>query len=205
MPKISAPTVAEHRSRRRDELIRAATDELLESGVDAVTLARVGKRIGLARSSVYEYFNSATDLLAEIALSSFAEWTGEIERALAGSASAAERLDGYILTSLRLVAEGKHDIADALGGTRLPDYHRREVIELHVALMSPLRDAVDQMGVENPTLMVELIQGMVEAGSRRIARGDDYMRVARATISLVHNGLVPVAPAESTPALRIPR
>ncbi|RLP78040.1 TetR/AcrR family transcriptional regulator [Mycetocola tolaasinivorans] len=196
MPRITAPTVAEHRSRRRDELIQAATEELLESGVDAVTLARVGKRIGLARSSVYEYFNSATDLLAEIALGSFAEWTGEIERALAGSATASERLDGYIFTSLRLVAEGKHDVADALGGTRLPDYHRREVIELHVALMSPLRDAVDQMGVENPSLMVELIQGLVEAGSRRIARGDDYVRVARATISLVHSGLTPATPAD---------
>lgn len=197
MPKISAPTVAEHRSRRREELIRAATVELLENGVGAVTLARVGKRIGLARSSVYEYFSSATDLLAEISVASFAEWTSEIERSLLGASTAFERLDGYIFTSLRLVSEGKHDIADALGGTKLPDYHRREVIELHVSLMSPLRDAIEEMGVENPTLMVELIQGMVEAGSRRIGRGDDYVRVARATISLVHGGLLPAASAES--------
>lgn len=189
MPKITAPTVAEHRSRRREALIDAATDELLSGGIDAVTLARVGQRIGLARSSVYEYFSSATDLLAEIALVSLAQWSGEIERSIAGSPEPAARIDGYIATSLRLVAEGKHDVADALGSMKLPDYHRREVIEIHSSLLAPLRSAVAELGVEQPEILVDLIQGVVEAGSRRVSRGEDHVQVAATSIRLVHVGL----------------
>ncbi|GAA2418484.1 hypothetical protein GCM10010420_56220 [Streptomyces glaucosporus] len=46
MPKINAPTAAGHRAQRREALIGAASDILVNEGA-AVTLAAVGARAGL--------------------------------------------------------------------------------------------------------------------------------------------------------------
>lgn len=51
MPKISAPTVAEHRVRQRGALLRAAIELLVDGGVSAVTPAAVSAAAGLARPS----------------------------------------------------------------------------------------------------------------------------------------------------------
>ncbi|MGB8020339.1 MAG: TetR family transcriptional regulator, partial [Candidatus Nanopelagicales bacterium] len=66
MPRIDAPTVAEHHQMRRAALIAAANDLLATEGVEAVTLGAVGAAAGLARSSVYQYFDSTGSLLAEL-------------------------------------------------------------------------------------------------------------------------------------------
>ena len=54
MPKISAPTVVEHRALQREALVREATAILLGDGAASVTPASVAKAVGLARSSIYE-------------------------------------------------------------------------------------------------------------------------------------------------------
>ena len=56
MPKISAPSIVEHRELRRQQLISAALELALGEGAEAVTVAAVAKKAGLARSSIYEYF-----------------------------------------------------------------------------------------------------------------------------------------------------
>ncbi|WP_406673984.1 helix-turn-helix domain-containing protein [Nonomuraea sp. N2-4H] len=62
MPRIQAPTVAEHRAAQRRALLDAAREILAETGRPP-TLARVAERAGLARSSLYQYFRSSGDLL----------------------------------------------------------------------------------------------------------------------------------------------
>ena len=71
MPKINASTVAEHRAHQREALIGAAIDILVNEGATAVTPAAVGARAGLARSSVYQYFDSSAALLATITEEAF--------------------------------------------------------------------------------------------------------------------------------------
>lgn len=62
MPRIQAPTVAEHRAAQHRALVDAARQILAETGRPP-TLARVAARAGLARPSLYQYFRSAEDLL----------------------------------------------------------------------------------------------------------------------------------------------
>ena len=50
MPRISQPTVAEHRAARVRALLDAAHDLLLETG-EAPSLSAVAERAGLARTS----------------------------------------------------------------------------------------------------------------------------------------------------------
>lgn len=191
MPRITAPTVAEHRSRQRSALIAAAREELLLNGAAAVTPAAVGRRAGLARSSVYEYFASAPELLAEIAVVALHEWSDELDAALESSAPGLARLEAYIRITLQMVAEGKHALAGALAGAALPDEKRAEFAILHVALLRPVRQAVDELGLDEPEVRVELVQGVVDAATRQVEAGRDPEVVARAAVELVGRGLAP--------------
>ena len=76
MPRIETETLAEHRDWRRNQLIDAAASIAMESGGAAITVAAVAQRAGLSRTSVYEYFGSGSELVADLVideLSSFAE------------------------------------------------------------------------------------------------------------------------------------
>ena len=189
MPRISAPTVAEHRERQRAALIDAARQQLLDGGVAAVTPTAVGKRAGLARSSVYEYFASAPELLAELAVGALHDWSTELDAALAHSGTGLERLENYIAITIRMVADGKHALAGALAGAPLPLEKRAELARLHAGLLRPVRQAVDELGLSDPDLRVELVQGVVDAATRRVEAGRDPAVVTRATIGLVVGGL----------------
>jgi AcrR family transcriptional regulator len=190
MPRISAPTVVEHRALQREALVAAASDELLENGLAAVTPASVGKRAGLARSSVYEYFPSASDLVAEVALRSFQQWGEELSAAMAAAPSGIERLAAYITTTLRLVAEGKYDIVHALHGAVFSPEKIERFEEQHTELVQPLRDVIAELGLSHPEVRVELIQGVVDAGVKQVAAGRDVEKVSRLSVELVTQGLL---------------
>ena len=68
MPKIQAPTVALHRELRRQQLMAAAMELALSNGAEAISVAAVANKAGLARSSIYEYFASSADLVADLVL-----------------------------------------------------------------------------------------------------------------------------------------
>lgn len=189
MPRISAPTVAEHRSRQRSALIAAAREELLLNGPSAVTPAAVGKRAGLARSSVYEYFSSAPEILAEMAVAALHDWADELEAALEHSEPGAARLEDYIRISLRMVADGKHALAEALAGAALPEEKHAEFAILHVALLRPVTRAVEELGLDQPGVRVQLVQGVVDSATRQIEAGADPDAVTAAAVALVLRGL----------------
>ena len=190
-PRISAPTVAEHRARQQAALMTAARTLLLEQGPSAVTPGTVGAAAGLARSSVYEYFPTAGDLLAQLAVDAFARWTATVRAAVEAEDPGWPRVDVYLRSSLRLVAEGEHRIAGALAGASLPASCRAELRRLHDELASPLRAAFDQVEVDDPALSVALVQGLLDAATREVEAGADVTRVTEATLRLVHHGLRP--------------
>ena len=68
MPRIETETLAEHRDWRRNQLIEAAASIAMESGGAAITVAAVAQRAGLSRTSVYEYFGSGSELVADLVI-----------------------------------------------------------------------------------------------------------------------------------------
>src|SRR5207253_7362858 len=83
MPRIEAPTVAEHRNRQRAALLRAAEELLVEEGYAALRFSAVARRAGLARSSVYEYFTSKDDLVAAVWEDVLPRWLEQIGQRMA--------------------------------------------------------------------------------------------------------------------------
>ena len=104
MPKIDAPSLAEHREQRRDALVEAATTVMRESGT--VTMAAVAERTGLSRSAVYEDYRSAADLIADVLVDELAAWIDHLDAAVRDIDDPRERLVTWIRASLVYVQPG---------------------------------------------------------------------------------------------------
>ena len=51
---------------RRDQIIAAAVDQWLAEGYDATSVAAIARRAGVAKGTVYLYFDSKASILAEV-------------------------------------------------------------------------------------------------------------------------------------------
>ena len=189
MPKIDAPTVVEHHENRRAALIAAATQLLADGGIDAVTPGAVGAAAGLARSSVYQYFDSTPALLASVVEDVMPRELDRMRAALATVGTPSERLDTYIRYLLESGTDTTHRSMSALRGGALPEECQARIRELHQEQYAPLRQALTDLGVVNPILTSSLVLGIVEAGTQAVLHGTDRDAVVERTISFVHNGI----------------
>ncbi len=186
MPKISAPTVVEHRAKQRSALVAAATELLVSGGVSAVTPAAVGAAAGLSRPSVYQYFDSGAAILAAIIEDAFPPANAALAEALAGSDEPRDRIDVYVRESLKLAAAGTHRPAAALRGATLPDSCRARIAELHREQAAPFIAALAALRVPELAITARLLGGTVEAAMDAVEAGADLDAVTARTLALVH-------------------
>ncbi|TNY36608.1 TetR/AcrR family transcriptional regulator [Thermomonospora catenispora] len=185
MPKITAPTVAEHRTRRYAELLEAARQIVLADGPEAVTPGAVGARIGLARSSVYKYFPTSRDILVHLLEEIFQRWIARLGEVMAAQAGPAERVTAYIRTFLEFAGSEEHRVADAIGFPNLPPQDAARIRVLHRRLTEPLRQALVELGDPSPQITMELMVGTLNAATRLIAQGHPEAQITAATLAFV--------------------
>lgn len=189
MPKITAPTVAEHRANQRAALVRAGEEVLLESGLAAVAPRTVTERAGLARSSFYEYFPSKDDLLVAIAIAAMERWEVEIEDALAHAEPGLDELRVFVEATMAMTADGKHAIASALREADLSPSRMHDLMVLHDALLRPVRRVLADLGLAPSGSEAFLVQGVLNAGIQLVSHGADAAGVAADAIRLLTRGL----------------
>ncbi|WP_144793415.1 TetR/AcrR family transcriptional regulator [Microbacterium paludicola] len=189
MPKISAPSVAEHRAAQRAALIAAAEDIVRESGVAGVTPRSVCERTGLSRSSFYDYFPSKDDLLVGVAIAAIESWDAEIEQALEGVAPGLAQLRIFVDATMTMTADGRHEIAGALRGADLSPSRLEDLMVLHDALLRPLVHVLEELGHRSPQRGALLAQGVIGAGVQLVTHGVDPQEAADDVYALLVNGL----------------
>jgi AcrR family transcriptional regulator len=170
VPKIDAPSLAEHRAARRRALLDAA-HELLKANPEAPALGDVAERAGVARSSVYQYFASRRDLLAALAQDTFPRWTERITGAMAAAPTPADRVTAYALANLDLVAEGEHVVGTALAALTPGEELDEQAHRMHRQIQEPLIATLEELGATDPAAVAEMINGMVHAGTRLLESG----------------------------------
>jgi AcrR family transcriptional regulator len=186
MPKISAPTVAEHRVRQRDALLQAAIDLLVSGGVSAATPAAVSAAAGLARPSFYQYFSSGAGILAAVIEDAFPRANAALMDALKSADGPVEELDTYVRVSLRLAHEGAHRPAAALSAAQLPDECRARLRELHQEQAAPFMRALRELRAPDLQLTAQLLGGVLEAAMGAIESGASLAAVTERTLTMVH-------------------
>jgi AcrR family transcriptional regulator len=173
MPRISTTSLAQHRDWRRNQLIEAAAAIALESGGEAVTVAAVAQRAGLSRTSVYEYFASGADLIADLIIDELDSFSLILEEAIAGITEPSDAIECWISTSLIYVADGRHLLAKALNSTQLPQERSAAIGAAHRRLLSSLTQNLQVLGVRDIHQALSLIQAATDVATKRIESGND--------------------------------
>ncbi|MEV8439665.1 TetR/AcrR family transcriptional regulator [Actinosynnema sp. NPDC051121] len=168
MPRIQAPTVAEHRVRQRRAILDAARALLAETG-EAPSLAAAGARIGLARSSVYQYFPSREALLEAVVADVFPAWTARVLDHVAAARTPADRVWAYVEANVELFSGPEQAVAKALRTVMDPAVLQEHSSQLHTRLREPLVDSLRLLGEAEPERMAELVNAAILRASQDIA------------------------------------
>jgi AcrR family transcriptional regulator len=173
MPRIETETLAQHRDWRRNQLIEAAAGIALESGGSAVTVAAVAQRAGLSRTSVYEYFGSSADLIADLVLEELNNFAHYLRDAVSDTEQPIESIAAWIQSALTYIVDGRHLLAKALNATSLPQERTAAIGAAHRALLAPLVTGLTAMGVKDTQRALLFIQAITDASTKRIEGGHD--------------------------------
>ena len=177
--------MVEHRAQQRTQLLRAVVELVAETPATPVTLAAIGERVGLARSSVYKYFPSVDDIILAAVEEIFARWTAEVEAAADSGAEPTDRIERFVSRTLALVAEGEHGLMVIAASMPLDPARRRRIGEQHRAFMRPLVEALTELRIRDAATSASLVYGIVEAATRLIETGKPADQVADLATSLV--------------------
>ena len=170
MPRITAPTVAEHRAAQQRALLDAARTLLAQTG-EAPSMAEVAALAGLARPSAYQYYKSRQDLLHALVLDVFPRWAQRVEEAMRAEPEPADRILAYVLTNIALVAEGEHAVGNALAAVAPSEELNTQSAMMHSQLLDPLVGTLQEMGSPDPAATAELINGIVHTATK-LLEGD---------------------------------
>jgi AcrR family transcriptional regulator len=167
LPRITAPTVAEHREQQLRAVLDSARAILGETRA-APTLAATAERAGLARSSIYRYFASAEELLAAVVADVFPEWAGKVRQRVEEASTPGEKVWAYICANVDLFASSEQDVASALSEVADPHLLRQPMEAFHAELQRPLLAALADHGESRPELMAETIESALMQVARRL-------------------------------------
>ncbi|MEV6691450.1 TetR family transcriptional regulator [Micromonospora sp. NPDC051196] len=167
MPRIQAASVAEHHARQRRALLDAARALLAETA-QAPSMAAVGRRAGLARTSVYQYFASAEELLAAVVADVFPAWAGQVLARVLAAPTPATRVWAYVVANVDLFASSEQAVARALTQVVEPRVLQGPMEEFHAQLQGPLRQALADFGEPEPETMAGLIDSLIVRASQEV-------------------------------------
>jgi AcrR family transcriptional regulator len=172
MPRINTSNLVEQREWRRSQLISAAAAIALESGSEAITVSAVAQRAGLARTSVYEYFGSSAELVADLIIEELNAFTDILVAAVEPAEIPEAAIANWINSALQYIADGRHLLAKALSATSLPANRSAEIGAAHRALLAPLSSALTEIGVRDLNYALSMIQSLTDAATKRIENGN---------------------------------
>jgi AcrR family transcriptional regulator len=189
MPRISAPTVAEHRARQREALVAAARELLIDGGYAALSFSALAARTGLARPTIYSYFRSKEDLVVRLCEAEFPAVAAETARAVQRARTPRDQIAAFVRAQVRVAQQRRYRIAHALAKAPLSDETRRRIMSMHSELMPSAVPIFTQAGHPNPTVAAALLQGLINAAVAAIDGGELPSRVVELAVGAALDGV----------------
>lgn len=166
MPRISAPSLGEHREQVHRLVFDAFTELVTERGYDAVSMAQIAARAGIGRTAIYHHFPDKESVVVAIATHETSQYLQHLQDDLEDAAGPSDRLRTYIRH--HLVAGNQFHLGPHLSGN------------LSAASIGQLRDHVADVE--------KVLTEILEEGR---GTGEFAFDDLPATISLIHACLGP--------------
>lgn len=182
MPRISAPTVAEHRVMVQQQLVDAAEQILRSGDPDALTASAVSSAVGIARNSIYRYVDSVDDLRGLVLARHLPDWLDAVENALSTVDDPADRIAVWVRANVEQAARSGHGWLMGLGQTTVPSEATIKVMETaHAVMRDVLADSWRKIAPDPDSALVGagLIRGILDACFKQLDAGRDPELVAR--------------------------
>lgn len=192
MPRIETETLAQHRDWRRNQLIDAAASIALESGGGAITVAAVAQRAGLSRTSVYEYFGSSADLVADLVIDELNNFAKYLTEQVEQNTDPRNCIELWIEAALTYIADGRHLLAKALNLTTLPQGRSNQIRTAHRALLAPLMQALEALNITEIPRALAFIQAVTDVSTKRIEAGHEAKAEIKSATTFCISGLTAI-------------
>lgn len=189
VPKISAATVAENRDLRESEILSAANLIARESGLQNVTFGEIAKRTGMSRTSVYAYFDSSADLIADVLIDELFDMNELLQSRVNAAKTPTDAVLAWMQASLEYVNDGRHEFLKSAATVQLPPARRAQMLQLHRDMTLPLSNSLTELGVEDARVVAMQISGVVDVAVRRITNGGDLTSEIATAQKFILNGL----------------
>ncbi len=171
VPRIQEANIREQRAMRQRQLIDAAMSLALEGGVNAVTVASVAKRAGLSRSSIYEYFSSSADLIADLVLEELENYNNRLQSSVAGIEEPYLYLELWIKEALQYVIDGRHILVKSLNSVNTPNFRKSEIALGHKRLVASMKKPFESLGIKDIGAALSYLQSAIDSAAQRIEAG----------------------------------
>ncbi|MFE0206906.1 TetR/AcrR family transcriptional regulator [Streptomyces sp. NPDC058985] len=193
-PKLTGgATLAEHKAATREAMIDAFADLLREAGWQDLKLQEVAKRVGVARTAVYNYFPDKTALLLAWSEREMARFMTLAERELGERTDPVDRLQ--ILIKLVLTEFSFQRGAGASVAAMLPLEDRAAFFE-HVAPLAALVNSLLEDGMNegvfvraDPAVTGQMIMACLETQRTALLTGDKVHTAVARTLPFVMRAL----------------
>ena len=170
-------------------MLDAAAQIAREQGVHAITVGEVAKRAGIARSTVYDYFNSGSDIVADVLVDELTDMAGSIAKRVHPTASPQEAVQQWIRAMLEYITDGRHRLVRDAAAADLPPTRKAQLGELHRELMTPLVGALMKLGVHDASRVGYQINSVIDVCVRRIEAGHPADAEVQAAEDFILRGL----------------
>jgi AcrR family transcriptional regulator len=175
MPKIEAPTVAEHRQLVLTRLVDAA-EAILRAGPPAqLTASAVTAAAGIARNSIYRYVDSVEDLRGMVVDRYLPDWLTAVATTMESASTPEERVVSWVRANLEQAASTGHGWLMEAARAGAPDALTDDTVaRAHVGMRDTITDAwADLLGGDPDRVAIAtgLTVGVLDAGFRQLDRG----------------------------------
>ncbi len=168
MPKISEPTVEEHREAQLHQLLAAAREVVLSGGPAALSFTELARRTDLARSSIYEYFANRGELIVTLMGGDALGWIDSVRAAVEGEEDPVRAIEAFVTSQLRLVADGSHDLFFRLVAETDEPAVQAFAEEQHRTLLSVVEVPLRRVGVKSVGLTQDMMEAAIQAAATRV-------------------------------------
>ncbi len=172
-PRIQEATIVEQRKMRQRQFMDAALSLAIEGGIDSVTVSAVAKKAGLSRSSIYEYFSSSADLIADLIMEEMAYYNQRLLKAVNEVEDPYVYIELWIAEALQYVVDGRHLLVKSLNSVTTPNFRKSDIAQGHEQLMATITKPLSTIGLDDLTLGLTYLQNTIDVASVRIESGND--------------------------------